>query len=77
MPVALALNGLRTQHKRELRDEHAQHACPQSLERHAHERCMSEGFKAFAQPYDSDSEYRDALNTAAAGPRGRGGRRVT
>jgi hypothetical protein len=38
-------NGIQTQDERILRGEHAQHACPQSLERHQHELLLLQAFR--------------------------------
>ena len=47
-------NGQQTQHERELRDEHAQHACPQSPERHRRERRLLRNHTLYRDPLIND-----------------------
>ena len=47
-------NGHHTQDERELRGEHAQHACPQSLERHRRERRLLRNHTLYRDPLIND-----------------------
>ena len=47
-------NGHQTQNERELRGEHAQHACPQSLERHRRERRLLRNHALYTDPLIND-----------------------
>ena len=47
-------NGQQTQHERELRDEHAQHACRKALKWHTHERRLLHNHTLDSRPLVND-----------------------